>query len=59
MTNIHSQGWEEIYGGKLDFIPKWEDIFAASMAHIQKKREALGIHEVRERVLFDMADRRA
>ena len=29
------------------------------MAHIQKKREALGIDEARERVLFDMADRRA
>jgi 6Fe-6S prismane cluster-containing protein len=58
VTNIHANKWEEKYGGMLHFIPEWEDIFEASMAHIQKKREALGIHEARERVLFDMADRR-
>ncbi len=58
VTEIHSSGWEEKFGGKLEFIPDWQGIFEASMAHIQKKREALGIHEARERVLFDMADRR-
>lgn len=58
VTAIHSTGWEEKYGGKLEFIPDWEGIFQASMAHIQKKREGLGIHETRERVLLDMADRR-
>jgi len=59
VTSIHGEKWEEIYGGKLHFIPKWEDIFQASMDHIQKKREALGINVAKERVLFDMADRRA
>jgi len=58
VTDIHTKGWEEKFGGKLEFISDWEDIFAASMAHIQKKREALGIHEARERVLFDMDSRR-
>src|SRR5680860_1589603 len=58
VTDIHTKGWEEKFGGKLEFIPEWEDIFEASMAHIQKKREALGIHEMRERVLFDMDSRR-
>lgn len=58
VTDIHTKGWEEKFGGKLEFIPHWEDIFEASMAHIQEKREALGIHETRERVLFDMDSRR-
>ncbi len=58
VTDIHTTGWEEQYGGKLEFISDWEGIFEASMAHIHKKREALGIQEVQERVLFDMADRR-
>jgi len=58
VTDIHTDGWEEKFGGKLEFHPKWEDIFEHSMAHIQKKREALGIHEARERVLVDMAERR-
>lgn len=58
LTDIHTKGWEEQFGGKLEFIPEWQGMFEAAMAHIQKKREALGIHEVRERVLFDMADRR-
>jgi anaerobic carbon-monoxide dehydrogenase catalytic subunit len=58
VTAIHTTGWEEKYGGKLEFIPEWQGIYEASMAHIRKKREDLGIHETRERVLLDMADRR-
>lgn len=58
VTDIHTTGWEKQFGGKLEFISDWEGIFEASMAHIHKKREALGIQEVQERVLFDMADRR-
>ena len=58
VTDIHTKGWEAKFGGKLEFIADWQGIFEAAMAHIQKKREALGIHEARERVLFDMADRR-
>ncbi|MBU2603874.1 MAG: anaerobic carbon-monoxide dehydrogenase catalytic subunit [Actinobacteria bacterium] len=58
VTDIHTSGWEEQFGGKLEFISDWQGIFEASMAHIRKKREALGIHEAQERVLFDMADRR-
>jgi carbon-monoxide dehydrogenase catalytic subunit len=58
VTEIISHGWEERYGGKLEFIPAWDDIYEAAMAHIKKKREALGIDEAHERVLFDMSDRR-
>jgi anaerobic carbon-monoxide dehydrogenase catalytic subunit len=58
LTDIHTNGWTEKFGGRLDFINEWQGIYEASMAHIRKKREDLGIHETRERVLLDMADRR-
>jgi carbon-monoxide dehydrogenase catalytic subunit len=58
VTDIHTRGWDQKFGGRLEFIPKWEDIFTASMAHIRAKREALGINVERERVLFDMESRR-
>ena len=59
VTDIHTRGWDQRFGGRLEFIPKWEDIFTASMAHIRAKREALGINVERERVLFDMESRRS
>lgn len=38
-----SEGWEKIYGGKLEFIPDPEEMIRASLAHIDKKRAALGL----------------
>ena len=38
-----SSGWEEIYGGKLEFIPDEDDMIAATLDHIDKKRAALGL----------------
>ncbi len=32
-------------GGKLEFYPKWEEIVAKSLEHIDKKRAALGLVE--------------
>ncbi len=50
---------EELYKGMWAFEP--DPIKAAGMmiAHIDKKRKALGLDKGRERVLFDMAMRRA
>jgi len=49
---------EEITGGKWAFEP--DPLKAAQMmiAHIDKKRKALGLDKARERVLYDMAMRR-
>jgi carbon-monoxide dehydrogenase catalytic subunit len=49
---------EEKYGGMWDFEP--DPIQAANkmIAHIDKKRKALGIDKARERVLYDMEMRR-
>lgn len=40
-----SQGWEELYGGKLEFIADPQEMIAATLAHIDKKRAALGLPE--------------
>jgi carbon-monoxide dehydrogenase catalytic subunit len=38
-------GWEEIYGGKLDFIADPDEMIQATLDHIDKKRAALGLPE--------------
>jgi carbon-monoxide dehydrogenase catalytic subunit len=50
---------EEIYGGKWDCEPDPIKHAHKMIAHIDKKRKALGIDKARERVLMDMADRQA
>jgi carbon-monoxide dehydrogenase catalytic subunit len=40
-----SQGWEERYGGKLEFIGDPQEMIKATLAHIDKKRAALGLPE--------------
>jgi carbon-monoxide dehydrogenase catalytic subunit len=38
-----SEGWEERYGGKLEFIADPDDMIKATLDHIDKKRAALGL----------------
>jgi carbon-monoxide dehydrogenase catalytic subunit len=38
-----SEGWEERVGGKMEFIPNPEEIVKRALAHIDKKRAALGL----------------
>jgi anaerobic carbon-monoxide dehydrogenase catalytic subunit len=40
-----SEGWEEIYGGKLEFIPDPDEMIKATLGHIDKKRADLGLPE--------------
>ncbi len=40
-----SQGWEEIYGGKLEFIPDPDEMIRRTLEHIDKKRADLGLPE--------------
>lgn len=37
------EGWEKIYGGKLEFIHDPDEMIKAALAHIDKKRAALGL----------------
>ncbi len=58
VTDFLFKDFEDIYGGMWAFEP--DPIKAAQLmiAHIDKKRKALGIDKARERVLYDMAMRR-
>jgi carbon-monoxide dehydrogenase catalytic subunit len=51
-------GLEELGFGKWGFTPDPHEMAQMMIAHIDKKRQALGIDKARERVLFDMAARR-
>lgn len=59
VTRLLTSGWEEAYGGQLEFIPAWQDILERATVAIEAKRAALGLDVEAERVLFDMAARRA
>jgi len=58
VTKLLFKDFEDIYGGMWAFEP--DPIKAAQLmiAHIDKKRKALGIDKARERILYDMAMRR-
>jgi carbon-monoxide dehydrogenase catalytic subunit len=38
-----SEGWEKLYGGKLEFISDPDEMIRATLAHIDKKRAGLGL----------------
>ena len=40
-----SQGWEKLYGGKLEFIPDVDEMIRKTLEHIDLKRAALGLPE--------------
>jgi carbon-monoxide dehydrogenase catalytic subunit len=40
-----SEGWEEAYGGKLEFIADPDEMIVKTLEHIDKKRAALGLPE--------------
>jgi carbon-monoxide dehydrogenase catalytic subunit len=40
-----SEGWEKLYGGKLEFIPDPQEMIQKTLEHIDKKRAALGLPE--------------
>ena len=57
-TDYLFKDMEEMYGGKWDFQPDPVKAAKLMIAHIDKKRKALGIDKARERVLYDMSMRR-
>ena len=38
-----SQGWEKLYGGKMEFIADPDEMIRRTLAHIDKKRAELGL----------------
>jgi anaerobic carbon-monoxide dehydrogenase catalytic subunit len=60
-TRFHKllfEGLEDLGFGKWGFTPDPYEMARLMIAHIDKKRKALGIDKARERVLHDMASRR-
>jgi len=45
VSNYISSGWEKLLGGKLEFIADPDEMVKATLAHIDKKRAALGLPE--------------
>ncbi|UCD98633.1 MAG: anaerobic carbon-monoxide dehydrogenase catalytic subunit [Chloroflexota bacterium] len=43
ISHYISEGWEKIYGGKLEFIADPDEMIAKTLEHIDKKRAALGL----------------
>ena len=55
-TPVRGTG-RHLYGGMWDLVEDPYEHAAKMIAHIDKKRKALGIDKARDRVLMDMADR--
>jgi len=45
VLNYISQGWEELYGGKMEFIADVDEMIRKTLAHIDQKRSDLGLPE--------------
>jgi carbon-monoxide dehydrogenase catalytic subunit len=58
VTDFLFKDMEDMYGGMWAFEPDPVKAAQLMIAHIDKKRKALGIDKARERVLYDMAMRR-
>jgi len=58
VNKLLTEEMEEITGGKFAWIPDPIEAADSILEHIEKKRDALGINQKRERKLLDMKDRR-
>lgn len=45
MLHYISEGWEQLYGGKMEFIADPDEMVRKTLEHIDKKRAALGLPE--------------
>lgn len=59
VKNIMTNGWQEKFGGQLEYIPDIDQLLDKVINVVQEKRKALKIDIKKERVLMDMEARRA
>lgn len=59
VKNIMTSGWQQKYGGQLEYIADIDELLEKVINVIQDKRKALKIDTKKERVLMDMEARRA
>lgn len=53
-----SEGWEKLYGGKMEFVADPDEMIHRTLAHIDKKRAALGLPEYDPNRFGKSGDRR-
>lgn len=58
VKEIMTRGWQQKYGGQLEYIADIEELLDKVINVIQEKRKALKIDTKKERVLLDMEARR-
>jgi len=54
-----TRGWQEKYGGQLEYIADIDELLEKVINVIQEKRKALKLDVAKERVLLDMEARRS
>ncbi len=59
VTKYLCEDLQQVVGARFHYIPNVDDAVETICAHIEKKRDALGINRKTDRKLFDMEDRRA
>jgi carbon-monoxide dehydrogenase catalytic subunit len=59
VTRLLCEGLQPLVGARFHYIADVKAAVKTIVAHIERKREALGINRQAERKLFDMKDRRA
>ena len=45
VSHLIGEGWEKMYGGKLEFVPDPDEMVRRALDHIDKKRAALGLRQ--------------
>jgi carbon-monoxide dehydrogenase catalytic subunit len=45
VLNYISKGWEELYGGKMEFVEEPDEMIRLTLEHVDKKRAALKLPE--------------
>jgi hypothetical protein len=58
VAEFMSSGWEEMYGGKLEFMKEADEMIQATLEHIDKKRADLGLPEYDAGKFGDSGDAR-
>jgi len=59
LTQYLCEGLQELVGARFHYIADVDQAIETMCAHIERKRDALGINRKAERKLYDMKDRRA
>jgi carbon-monoxide dehydrogenase catalytic subunit len=57
VTDLIGRGWEEKFGGKLEFIPDPDEMIKATLDHIDLKRKELGLIEYDPNLFGKSGDR--